>query len=120
MKLIRKVLGKAIIFFDRTFGVAGVERAPELQQKLDVKTKAYSLYQFEACPFCVKVRREIKRLNLKVELRDAKEGTAYGEELLKEGGMKQVPCLRIEESTGSVKWLYESADIIQFLKDAAA
>ena len=36
---------------------------------------------------------------------------------LKQGGGKtQVPCLRIEDSAGNVQWMYESDDIIQYLK----
>ncbi len=37
-------------------------------------------------------------------------------ELIRGGGSPTVPCLRIEESSGEVRWLYESLDIIEFLK----
>ena len=31
-----------------------------------------SLYQFKACPFCVKVRRKLRKYSLNIELKDAK------------------------------------------------
>ena len=38
-------------------------------------------------------------------------------ELIRGGGSPTVPCLRIEDSSGDVRWLYESLDIIKFLKE---
>ena len=37
-------------------------------------------------------------------------------ELIAGGGKKQVPCLRIEDERGDVQWMYESGDIIRYLK----
>lgn len=115
MKLIRNILGKAIIFFDEKFAPTPTKRTPEAQAVIDEKTKNLALYQYHMCPFCVKVRRTIKRLNLNIELRDAKE-EPYGSELEKEGGKKQVPCLKITHSDGSVNWMYESDLINQYLE----
>ena len=75
-----------------------------------------SLYQFKACPFCVKVRRQMRRLNIKIECRDAKNNPIYRNELLAEGGRLKVPCLRIEQPDGQVQWLYESDDINRYLQ----
>jgi len=36
--------------------------------------------------------------------------------LIQGGGKTQVPCLRIEQSDGSVEWMYESNDIIRYLR----
>ena len=36
--------------------------------------------------------------------------------LVNEGGRHKVPCLRIEKADDSVQWLYESTDIIAYLK----
>ena len=36
--------------------------------------------------------------------------------LMQGGGKTQVPCLRIEHENGRVEWMYESNDIIQYLK----
>jgi hypothetical protein len=40
--------------------VSAIKRTPEAQAIADHKTVSLVLYQFEACPFCVKVRRGIK------------------------------------------------------------
>ena len=78
------------------------------------------LYQFNGCPFCVKVRRELKRLNLRVELRDADQVPAFKEELLSGGGELQVPCLRIPEGNGKFRWMYESNAIVEYLRKQVA
>ena len=91
-----------------------VERSSDNQAVVDDAIKSLSLYQFYACPFCVKVRREMARLGLDIEVRDAQSGL-YREELQREGGQVQAPCLRIEEE-GKVQWMYESSDIIAYLQ----
>ena len=80
------------------------------QAQLDQQTSQFKLYQFKACPFCVKVRRAIKREGLNIETRDAKNNEQYRQELLEQGGKVKVPCLRIEKN-GQVQWLYESNDL---------
>jgi len=62
-----------------------VERSSEEQAAVDTQTESLSLYQFYACPFCVMVRREITRLGLNIDLRDA-QTSPYRDELAKEGG----------------------------------
>ena len=116
MRLIRNILGKTILFFDSTVAPTPVKRSPEAQKMVDEKTQNLSLYQYHMCPFCVKVRRTIKRLNMNIELRDAKNDATFANELLNEGGKKQVPCLRIVNSDGSVNWMYESDTINQYLE----
>lgn len=120
MKLIRNILGKTILFFDSTFAPTPVKRSPEAQKMIDEKTKNLALYQYHMCPFCVKVRRTMTRLNLHIELRDAKNNETFANELLQEGGKKQVPCLRIEQTDGTVNWMYESDTIIQYLESLTA
>ncbi len=90
-----------------------ITRGEDVQASVDAATQSLSLYQFYACPFCVKVRREIARLGLNIELRDAQTGP-YREELAREGGRVMAPCLRIEDA-GQVQWMYESSDIISYL-----
>jgi len=41
-------------------------------------------------------------------------------DLVAGGGKSQVPCLRIESESGDIQWLYESTDIIQYLKNELA
>jgi glutaredoxin len=118
MKFIRWFLGKIILFLDSAFVPRSVERSAEEQKKVDESMKKFALYQFETCPFCVKVRRAMKRMGLNIELRDIKKVPSFSEELLKKGGQLQAPCLKISNSDGSVQWLYESSDIIAFLEDS--
>ena len=115
MKLIRFVLGKDILGLDCVFSPSGVKRDAKKQAEIDTETANYSLYQFEACPFCVKVRRTIKRQSLKIELRDAKNNEDHKAELLAGGGRVKVPCLRIDNN-GETTWMYESSDIMAFLE----
>ncbi|HEA17332.1 MAG TPA: glutaredoxin [Pseudoalteromonas prydzensis] len=119
MKLVRWLLGSLILFFDFVFTPRSKKRSADEQQPLDQLTAQFKLYQFKACPFCVKVRRAIKREGLKVETRDAKHNELYRQELLEQGGKIKVPCLRIEKDN-QVTWLYESNDIIAYLNKVAA
>jgi glutaredoxin len=116
MSIIRWLLGRIILFFDWLTQPKKPEHSPEKQAELDAQTVNMALYQYAACPFCVKTRRAIRRLGLNIELRDARNNPRYRAELEQQGGKQQVPCLRIEESDGSVSWLYESGDIINFLQ----
>jgi len=115
MKFIRWFLGKLILFYDRTFAPRPALRSNEEQNKVDALAREMMLYQFQACPFCVKVRRAMRRMSIPVELRDAKKDSRYAKELVAGGGKLQVPCLRVREATGD-RWIYESTDIIQYLE----
>lgn len=113
VKGLREGLGRVIVFGSFITRPKAKQRTAEAQAKVNDEAKALALYQFYACPFCVKTRREIHKLNLPIELRDASTG-AHREELEREGGRVKVPCLRIEEA-GVARWLYESNDIIAYL-----
>ena len=115
MTVIRWVLGRIILLVDFLYRPAGVKRDVQEQAALDVETAKLSLYQFAACPFCVKVRWSMKRQSLNVETRDAKRNAQFADELVAGGGALKVPCLRIEEDNGSVTWMYESSDILSYL-----
>lgn len=115
MFVIRWILGRIILFVNLLTRPKKMQRSPEDQAQLDLQTAGLSLYQYEACPFCVKVRRALRRFNLNVEVRDAKRNNDYKAELEQSGGKLKVPCLRIEEQ-GEVRWMYESSDIIQYLE----
>lgn len=117
MQAIRWFLRIIILTFERLFAPKGVERSLEEQEVIRQQTSRLSLYQFEACPFCVKVRFTLKRLSLPIATRDAKNNPEYKKELLEKGGQYQVPCLRIENESGAVQWLYESSAIIRYLED---
>ncbi len=116
MKLVRWLLGRIILTINWLTWPAAAKRPAEKQQLIDLSLKGYSLYQFHACPFCVKVRREMQRLSLPIELRDAKNEPHYRQELQQNGGAIKVPCLRIVKPDGTSQWMYESDDIIQHLR----
>ena len=94
----------------------GIVRDDVAQQQVDQQSRNLVLYQFKTCPFCIKVRREINRLSLPIELRDAQKNMQHRAELLEGGGAIKVPCLQIRDEHGNVQWMYESSDINQYLK----
>jgi len=114
MSGIRWILSKIILFLDWLTSPRKPAHSAERQAELDAQTASMSIYQYAACPFCVKTRRAIKRLGLNMELRDAKNDPQYRLELEQQGGKQQVPCLRIEEPDG-ITWMYESSDIVAYL-----
>jgi len=79
-----------------------------------------ALYHYFGCPFCTRVRQGIDRLGLDVELRDIHESSARRRELVEATGRGTVPCLRIESGDGEVRWMHESADILDYLSGLAA
>ena len=115
MKIIRLILGKTILMLNAVFSPKPLQRSEEAQQQINQELKHLSLYQFESCPFCVKVRRAAQRLNLPLETVDAKQ-PAHEQALIAGGGKRKVPCLRIEDENGEIIWMYESNDIIQYLE----
>lgn len=117
LKALREGLGRLIVFIDFLTRPSKMVRAKEDQAAVDRQAANMSLYQFYACPFCVRVRREMHRLNLPIQTRDAQNNPQYRQELLAEGGDIQVPCLRIDED-GKSLWMYESKEIIQYLQES--
>ena len=117
MKLIRWGLGRIILLVDALTPPTPVIREPGRQREIDELTSSMAIYQFETCPFCVKVRRELRRQSLNIELRDAKNDLDIKAELVREGGRRKVPCLRTDNPDGSIDWLYESNDIIVHLQN---
>ncbi|MDQ7015640.1 MAG: glutathione S-transferase N-terminal domain-containing protein [Gammaproteobacteria bacterium] len=120
MKIIRWVLGRIILLLNFIFSPKKAKHDAQQQVRLDAECASLALYQFEACPFCVKVRRAVRRLGLNIEIRDTRKEGRYRDELLQEGGEIKVPCLRISEEDGSVRWMYESSDIIDYLQQRFA
>ncbi len=115
LKALREGLGRLIVFIDFISRPKQVQRSAAQQQEVDAATAGMSLYQFYACPFCIRTRRAIHRLNLPIETRDAQKDLVQRETLLREGGKIQVPCLRIEEN-GQTTWLYDTTVVISYLE----
>ncbi len=117
MRIIRWLLGSLILFFDWLFTPRGIKRDPQQQKAIDAQTANLTLYQYQACPFCVKVRRAMKRQTLPIQTKDAKRCDIAREELLQGGGKLKVPCLQIRSDDGETRWMYESNDIILYLSE---
>lgn len=98
----------------------GVVRPPELQRKIDEECRKLVLYQFKTCPFCIKVRQELRRLSLNIVTLDAQHDAGNRNDLIQGGGEAKVPCLKITDDSGAVQWMYESGAIINYLRERFA
>ena len=114
------VIGNLIKIVDFATSPKPVKRPHEIQNDIDEKCKNLTLYQYPTCPFCVRVKRNIKRLNLPIRMIDPRKDASAMDLLAKEGGKVQVPCLQITENDGHSTWMYESADINNYLDDQFA
>ena len=114
MKFIRWILGRLIIFLDIVFSPKSKVRDIKSQDLVNTITNHYKLYQYYACPFCVKVRRFLKKESINIEFIDAKD-EFNKKDLIQNGGILKVPCLRVETKKNQVKWIYESNEIINFI-----
>ena len=119
-KTVRLVLTPIVLVAHWMLTPKGIVRSPEAQQRVDEQTHHMALYHFSTCPFCLKVRREMSRLSLNIELRNAQHEGPDREALIAGGGEAKVPCLRISKEDGSVQWMYESNDIIAYLNQRFA
>ncbi|MCO5593889.1 hypothetical protein L7F22_047908 [Adiantum nelumboides] len=86
--------------------IAELSKARKMAQPLQ-------LYEFEACPFCRRVREALTELDLTAEVYPCPKGSQRHRNLVREtGGKEQFPYL-IDVSTGIS--LYESGDIVKYL-----
>lgn len=115
-KTLRLVIGPLLLLWEWLTRPSGARRAPAEQQEIDRQCRDIVLYQYRTCPFCVKVRQEMRRLSLKIEQLDAQHDTTNRNDLEQGGGQTKVPCLRITDEAGNTRWMYESAEIIGYLR----
>jgi glutaredoxin len=119
MKALRVGLGQLIVLGDAVSRPRPQTRSAQGQATVVKEAARLSLYQFRACPFCVKTRRALHRLNVPMTVLDAKNDPAARERLLAGGGKVKVPCLHIQEEDQS-RWLYDSNAIIAYLEQRFA
>lgn len=112
---LRNGIGNVLACAEQLTRPPKMRRDPEAQARVDAQAARLALYQYRGCPFCIKVRRELHRLNVDVELRDPSRNPQDRQDLLKQGGRVMVPCLRISEN-GQDRWMYESGDIVAYLR----
>ena len=119
-KMLRLILGPFMLLKERLTRPQGVVRTATEQARVDAACQKLALYQFNTCPFCIKVRQEMRRLSLTVALRDAQHSAENRRILLAQGGNIKVPCLKITNEHGNAKWLYDSSAIIAYLQQQFA
>jgi glutaredoxin len=119
-KTLRLLLGPFMLLSERLSRPTGLVRAPALQAQVDLQCREPVLYQFSTCPFCIKVRQEMRRLSLPIEKRDAQHHTANRDALLQGSGASKVPCLQITEDNGQTRWLQDSTEIVAYLRERFA
>ncbi|EHJ02842.1 glutaredoxin family protein [Marinobacter manganoxydans] len=116
-RTLRLVLTPFMLLSEKLSTPESVTRSAEEQARADEASKNLALYQFKACPFCIKVRKEIARLGLNIETRDAQHDPEHRAALEAGGGQIKVPCLKIHQEDGSDRWLYESGEIKAWLQE---
>ena len=116
-RILRIVLGPVMLLKERLTRPAAIERSPAAQSTVDLQCQSLVLYQFSTCPFCIKVRQEMHRLSLPIELRDSQNNSAHRSELLQSTGTTQVPCLKITDHNGQTQWLKESSAIVAYFRE---
>jgi glutaredoxin len=115
-RTVRLLLTPIVIAWDVLTTPKGIQRSIEGQASVDQQTGKFFLYHYRACPFCIKVKREMKRLSLNIDGCDANKNMECREDLMVGGGKLQVPCLKITDEQGNDTWMYESDEIIKFLQ----
>ncbi len=119
-RALRIVLGPVMLLKERLTQPTGVVREAAAQALVNQQCQSLALYQFSTCPFCIKVRQEMRRLSLPIEKRDAQHHAANRDALLQASGATKVPCLKITEANGQTRWLQDSDAIVAYLHDRFA
>ncbi|MFQ6371601.1 glutaredoxin family protein [Shewanella sp. YIC-542] len=97
-----------------------ISRETAAQALVDDACRQLTLYQFNTCPFCIKVKKEVHRLALPITMANIQKDAEARDKLVRHGGKSQVPCLHIVHEGGEEQWLYESGDITRYLQQRFA
>ncbi|KAK2385742.1 Thioredoxin family protein [Trifolium repens] len=71
------------------------------------------LFEFEACPFCRRVREAMTELDLSVEVYPCPKGSLRHREVVRKTGGKEMFPFLIDQNSGIS--MYESGDIVKYL-----
>lgn len=115
-KTLRAILGPFMLLWEFITRPKGISRPLAVQAEVDRQCQSIVLYQYKTCPFCIKVRQEMRRLSLNIERLDAQQESKNRAELVRGGGKAKVPCLKITDQAGMSQWMYESGEIITYLR----
>jgi len=74
----------------------------------------FILYYKPTCPFCQRVTQTAENLGVEFDLKDVSQDDTFADELIAQGGKRQVPFLVDTEKEVS---LYESSDIIDYIRE---
>ena len=114
---LRAVLGPFMLMFETLSRQKPVQRTPDSQAKVDQACRSLVLYHFKTCPFCIMVRKEMHRLALSIDKRDAQHDAKNKADLVVGSGDDKVPCLKITDANGQVLWLKDSSAIISYMNE---
>ena len=109
------IVGNLIRLVDFVTTPGSIKRDEDAQKAIDERCQNLTLYFYPTCPFCVRVKRQMKRLNLDIKKVDPRKDETAMKNLKEIGGKVQVPCLQITAEDGNSEWMYESADINEYL-----
>ncbi len=110
-KYFHSPVGKIVKVVEESLRISGEGTAKKV-------LPGHVLFHFYVSPYAMRVRKAIYDLRLEIPMRDTLNDDAALEQLIREGGKDQVPCLRIETKEG-VRWMYESRDIVRYLETQA-
>ncbi|ROQ24326.1 glutaredoxin family protein [Gallaecimonas pentaromativorans] len=113
--VLRRVLMPFMLIYAALSKPKAIKRDAAKQAKVDAACRQLTLYQFNTCPFCIKVKKEVHRLALPIDMANVRRDPNARQALEAGGGKVKVPCLRITHADGEVEWMYESSDINRYL-----
>jgi glutaredoxin len=115
-KTLRLALGPVLLLWEMLTHPKALVRTPARQAEVDQACQNIVLYQFKTCPFCMKVRQELRRLSLPIHRLDAQKDPKNRADLLSGCGKTKVPCLKITDQAGNSQWMTDSAAIVTYLR----
>jgi len=93
---------------------AGLKARPVTKQP----EKLLELYEFEACPYCRRVREAMSEFDLDAMVYPCpRGGTRFRPKVVAMGGKRQFPYLIDPNAPGGPRAMYESADIVSYLRE---
>ncbi len=93
---------------------AGLKARPVARQP----AKLLELYEFEACPFCRRVREAMTEFDLDAMVYPCpRGGTRHRPKVVALGGREQFPYLVDPNPPDGPRAMYESADIVRYLRE---
>ncbi|WP_417357474.1 glutaredoxin family protein [Gallaecimonas pentaromativorans] len=113
--VLRRVLMPFMLIYAALSKPKAIKRDAAKQAEVDAACRQLTLYQFNTCPFCIKVKKEVHRLALPIDMANVRRDPNARQALEAGGGKVKVPCLRITHADGEVEWMYESSDINRYL-----